>query len=423
MDSSKTMPARPLAADAPSAARLFVYEPTGNREVVTLSAATLEIGRARARDLTLADSRASGRHVRIRRRRDSAQWQVDDLGSTNGTFVDGQPCTSTVVGHGAVVRCGDSLLVFEIGPRLAGDWDEQDTIESALLERVVDRVARTDAPVLFLGPTGAGKGYVAQRAAERASRTGPYVHVNCAALPSELVESELFGHERGAFTGANASKAGLIEEADGGTLFLDEIGTLAPPLQAKLLTAVEEGQIRRVGATRGRKVDVRYMSATNVDIDAAIEAGEFREDLYFRLAAHTVKVPALRKRRPDIVPIFARALGLADHEPISAEVLEALLVWSWPGNVRELLNVAHTLTGDPDALDDYFALPASMTEFLRERARGQTTEQQPRSKKIPPKHELVAALDEADGNVTEVARRMGKHRNQIVRWLDAYGLR
>ena len=251
------------------------------------------------------------------------------------------------------------------------------------------------------------------------------MHVNCAALPRELIEAELFGHEKGAFTGASAAKSGLIEEADRGTVFLDEIGTLEPALQAKLLVAVEEGRVRRVGSTSDRPIDVRFLAATNVDVHQAISDGTFREDLYYRLAAHTVALPPLTGRKPDILPIFLKAAGLDDHRALSAELIETLLVWSWPGNVRELINVARTLEPSSDEVHDYSSVPSAMIAFLRSRAESgaATSGSVTRSRLIPSKNELVEALDACDGNVSELARSFGKHRNQVVRWLDAYGLR
>jgi transcriptional regulator with PAS, ATPase and Fis domain len=358
---------------------------------------------------------------------------VQDLESTNGTTVNGEFVTQAILEHGSVIRIGDSMLVLEKGPRPSADI-RMESIESLSIERQFERVCSSDVPTLILGATGAGKGHLAKRIANATTRSGRYVHVNCAALPSELVEAELFGYEKGAFTGAISAKAGLIEEADKGTLFLDEIGTLEPALQAKMLVAVEEGEIRRVGSTRNKKVDVRYLAATNVNVREAIDEGTFREDLYYRLAAHTVTLPSLASRRPDILPIYIAAAGLKDHHGLSGEYLEALLIWSWPGNVRELINYARVLNTDAHDLRDFDSLPPAMTAFLRTRRRedaqnrasfGSTAENPaiPRSKLIPPREHMEAVLRECDGNVSEVARRLGKHRNQVVRWLDAYGLR
>lgn len=312
-------------------------------------------------------------------------------------------------------------MVFESGSTVRPDapW----SAATMQLEASIPKYAESNTSLLILGPTGSGKGHLARRIAELSSRKGKFIHVNCAALPRELVESELFGYARGAFTGAKDSKEGLIEAADGGTLFLDEIGTLTTDLQAKLLTTLEEGYIRRVGSTTTSKVDVRYLAATNLQVGDAIENGSFRKDLYYRLAGQVVRLAALEKRRADIIPLFLAAINETTTAKLTAECLECLLLHSWPGNVRELLNIARMVEGR--ARLDYRDLPEAMMEFLvlRSRAKDSVDDTNARSKTTPPRQELVEQLDAAGGNVTEMARRMGKHRNQVVRWLDAYGLR
>ncbi|GAB4259923.1 MAG: hypothetical protein Kow0092_08450 [Deferrisomatales bacterium] len=210
----------------------------------------------------------------------------------------------------------------------------------------VEQVAPTDATVLILGETGAGKELVA-RAVHRLSRrrNRPLVKVNCAALPSSLIESELFGHEKGAFTGALAKKVGRFELADGGTIFLDEIGDLPPELQAKLLRVLQEGEFERVGSPHTRRVDVRVLAATHRDLEQAIDRGLFRQDLYYRLNVFPITCPPLRDRREDIpilvrhfVDAYASRIGKR-IETIPIEVMEALQSYPWPGNVRELQNV------------------------------------------------------------------------------------
>lgn len=458
MVSTDTMPARQLTGEGPTLARLFVYPSTCSAHVVPLRGATVTIGRRDTNDLVLDDGRASGDHVRLRRRKDTGRWHLEDLGSTNGTFVDGVRVADAVLESSTVFRVGDTLMLMEIGPRIDDDVASH-SIDEVMLEREVARLQRSEAPVLILGATGSGKGHLAHRIAAGSSRAQPWIHVNCAALPRDLVEAELFGYERGAFTGAAAAKAGLIEVADGGTLFLDEIGELPPELQAKLLTTLEDGLVRRVGATAPRQVDVRVLAATNLAIEAAIDAGTFRQDLYFRLAAHTLRLPPLRQRRPDIVRLFCEHAGLADHTPLTPEALEALLVHAWPGNVRELLNVAQTVGEEHRAAIDYPHLPDAMTRFLRERAHalhgnaklgalsrdpfaGHRRDERPTApagpsplaappegpraavaKRAPSKQELLRQLDACDGNVSALARQLGQHRNQVVRWLDAYGIR
>ena len=210
----------------------------------------------------------------------------------------------------------------------------------------VEQVASTDATVLVLGETGVGKELFVRAIHDLSSRRDrPLVKVNCAALPSTLIESELFGHERGAFTGAVSQKIGRFELAHGGTIFLDEIGELPSELQAKLLRVLQESELERIGGTRTIKVDVRVIAATNRDLIKAVWAGDFRQDLYYRLNVFPVEVPALRERRGDIrqlvthfVQRFARKLG-KEIDRIPEAVFDRLERYAWPGNVRELENV------------------------------------------------------------------------------------
>jgi transcriptional regulator with PAS, ATPase and Fis domain len=215
------------------------------------------------------------------------------------------------------------------------------------IRTLIDKVKDTDSPVFIYGESGTGKELVARAIHDRGTRRdGPFIALNCGAIPDQLLESELFGHARGAFTGALRDKAGLLEEAKGGTFFLDEIGDLSYPLQAKLLRLLQEKEIRRVGETRTRLVDVRFISATNKDLEKEIERGTFRMDLYYRLRILTIEVPPLRERRGDILLLsnhfiekYGREMG-RDKTYVSPRALELLVNYSWPGNIRELQNEA-----------------------------------------------------------------------------------
>ncbi|RMG96861.1 MAG: sigma-54-dependent Fis family transcriptional regulator [Deltaproteobacteria bacterium] len=225
--------------------------------------------------------------------------------------------------------------------------------ESPALRALLDQISKvgpTKARVLITGESGSGKELVARAIHESSQRCdGPFVKVNCAAIPAHLIESELFGHEKGAFTGATAPKQGLFEVADGGTLLLDEVGDMAPEAQAKVLRVLQSGEILRVGGRKPRQVDVRVLAATHRDLKALVGEGAFREDLYFRLAVVPIEVPPLRARREDI-PILVRHFidqvcfdnGFAPKE-IADEALEALVSHDWPGNVRELRNVVERM--------------------------------------------------------------------------------
>jgi transcriptional regulator with PAS, ATPase and Fis domain len=216
---------------------------------------------------------------------------------------------------------------------------------SISIRGLIDKVKDIAAPVFIYGESGTGKDLVARSIHERgARRTGPFIAVNCGAIPDHLLESELFGHTRGAFTGALREKAGLIEAADRGTFFLDEVGDLSLPLQAKLLRLLQEREVRRIGETRTRRVDVRFISATNKDLEREIERGNFRMDLYYRLRILTIDVPPLRERKGDLLLLINHFLSRYSQEMrrerayVSPHALELMMSYSWPGNVRELQN-------------------------------------------------------------------------------------
>jgi DNA-binding NtrC family response regulator len=215
---------------------------------------------------------------------------------------------------------------------------------------MIDKVAPTSARVLITGPNGSGKELVAHNLHEKSNRSaGPFVEVNCAAIPSELIESELFGHEKGAFTSAIKQKIGKFELAEGGTLFLDEIGDMSASAQAKVLRALQENKISRVGGDKDIPVDVRVLAATNKDLKKEIAAGRFREDLYHRLAVIVIKVPSLNERKDDITLLVDKFLGEiaenygAKKKLISKQAVDLLKQHDWTGNIRELRNVVERL--------------------------------------------------------------------------------
>jgi DNA-binding NtrC family response regulator len=287
------------------------------------------------------------------------------------------------------------------------------------------RVAASDATVLILGESGTGKELVARAIHQASPRApGPFVPVDCGAIAEGLLESELFGHVRGAFTGAQAARRGLFEEASCGTVFLDEIGDVGAGLQARLLRTLQEGTIRRVGANEAIAVDVRVVAATNKDLEAAVKAGRFREDLFYRLNVVTIGIPPLRERRED-VPLLAEHFA-AKHGrgkgAISPEARELLQAYDWPGNVRELENVvARALALNPSGV----VVPADLTDRLRAPA-GRPAEPV-RALPLPPgfrptldelsKRYAVLVLGECGGNKTRAAELLGIDRKTLYRIL------
>lgn len=349
-------------------------------EVISLTPGELSIGRDAANELSLPDLSLSRRHCVVRVAAEAVA--ISDLDSLNGTFVGDVPVKERSLEDGDVIKIGRSQLLFldrEHGAAPSG-IDLEDAVlrrttvalrqngvllktstllgeangdrtlvgESAAMQAVyalISRVAATDSTVILRGETGTGK-ELAARAIHRASARArqPFVVINCAALTETLLESELFGHEKGAFTGAIAQKKGKLELAHGGTVFLDEIAEISPVLQSKLLRALQEREFDRVGGTRSIRVDLRFIAATNQNLEAAVQEGRFRHDLYYRLNVISLTMPPLRERREDI-PLLARYFaarygGRCNRATtgISPEATSYLLNYEWPGNVRELEN-------------------------------------------------------------------------------------
>jgi transcriptional regulator with GAF, ATPase, and Fis domain len=298
----------------------------------------------------------------------------------------------------------------------------------------VGRVAPSETTVLVTGESGTGKEIVARLVQEGSPRAArPFVAVNCAALPEQLLESELFGHEKGAFTGAIATKIGRIEQAAGGTLFLDEVAEMSPMVQAKLLRVLEEREFQRLGGTRTLKADVRVIAATNRDLQAAIGRGHFREDLFYRLNVFEIRIPPLRARREDVLPLaetFLEELGRTMGRPaagISRDAREWLLAYHWPGNVRELRNaIERAILLCDGGLVTSEVLPASMG-----RPEAAPPAAVPAPGPFPPggvdleqveRGYVERALAEARGNRSRAARLLGLTRSQLYTRLEKYGL-
>jgi DNA-binding NtrC family response regulator len=387
----------------------------------------------RARTLTIGipDPCMSSRHACIVR--DGVHIAVLDLGSRNGTNVNGaRVITSTRLVDGDFVQLGHTILryresvsvpVGEPADRDSADDDATSplaTIDPSLARRAaaLGRVARTTAPVLVLGETGTGKEVLARALHRLSGRKGPLVAVNCGALPATLVEAQLFGHVRGSFSGAVGEALGLLRSADGGTLLLDEVGDLPEPAQAVLLRALQEHEVVPVGGVRAVKIDLRVVAATHRPIEELIARGEFRSDLFARLAGFTFRLPPLRARREDIGLMIA-AYAIERSIRLTPAAGCALLRYDWPLNVRELhqaLDVAAALA-DGAAIDLADLPPAvAQAESPSRGGRRETPSTEWLHQRV------LAAFTRHQGNVTEVARELGKGRKQVQRWMKRFGI-
>jgi|WetSurMetagenome_2_1015567.scaffolds.fasta_scaffold105505_1 two-component system, NtrC family, nitrogen regulation response regulator NtrX len=303
--------------------------------------------------------------------------------------------------------------------------------EMLAIMETITRVAPTNARVLIMGENGTGKELVARKLHELSNRAGePFIEVNCAAIPEDLIESELFGHEKGSFTGAISQRIGKFELADGGTLFLDEVGDMSLSAQAKVLRVLQESAFERVGGTETKHVDVRVLAATNKALLEEAARMKFREDLYYRLNVVPIRIPSLRERKSDIKILadyfldeVAGELGRAPKK-LSAGALDALIEYSWPGNVRELRNLIERLciltTSDLIARDDLPALALVREEDARKDPFGLKTYQE--FKDFMEKEYLVKKLKENGGNVSRTARQLDMQRSNLYKKLEKFGI-
>jgi len=359
VDVTRAKHANPLATHASAPAvelvrlHVVVERVSGNEasQTIAFDGDVCRIGSHASNDIVLEDKTISRFHCRIAR--EGNAWRITDAGSKNGTRVDGVKVIAAELEKESVLVLGDSAIrvtpvsrghVNRIAvPAQFGGIIGQSAVMQRLFD-VLERVAASEIDVLIHGENGTGKELVATELVQRSRRAeGPVVVVDCGSISPNLVESELFGHVRGAFTGADREREGAFEAADGGTLFLDEIGELPLELQPKLLRALEAREVRRVGQTKMKHIDVRVIAATNRDLEREVNRGRFREDLYYRLAKVSVRVPPLRDRTDDIpllVSTFLTSLGARDASSklFSTAVIEEMQLHDWPGNVRELRN-------------------------------------------------------------------------------------
>jgi len=391
-------------------------------------ARALLIGRSRECDVSIDHHSVSRQHARLH---PGSSLQIEDLGSSNGTRISGEPLPPhqlVAIPTGAIVEIGSTLLVVQ--PARASAAREG---APGPLDHMVSLVAASDISVLILGETGVGKEVLAERIHRASTRAAaPMVRVNCAALPEALLESELFGHVRGAFTGAVDARPGLFEAADRGTLFLDEIAEMPPAMQVKLLRVLESREVRPVGAARARVIDVRFIAATSRDIAPMVASGAFRPDLYYRLDGISIEVQPLRARKheiPDLAAAFARAFAARMGRPmpaIRAEALRVLDAHTWPGNVRELRNAverAAVLAAGGAIGPEHVVLDRRSSGTRAISVEAPVSDRVLRADVADlERRRVVDALDRSGGNQSQAAKLLGITRKTLASHMDTYGV-
>jgi transcriptional regulator with PAS, ATPase and Fis domain len=395
------MSAATLPWDAPDLlsgrkSQLIVLRDTGPGAPIDLEQPAVFVGRDPQSDLVLDDPSVAAEHFRIQR--EGEGWLLLDLGSATGTYVDGARVERAWLKPGAKIKAGGVTLRFSsqkerlhVAPSEAHKFGALVGDSSAMREvfALLDRISPTDSTLLVAGETGTGKGALARSVHGRSKRKdAPFLLVDCGAISEHLIESELFGHERGAFTGAEKQRIGLLEATAGGTLFLDEIDDLPMELQPKLLRALEERVFRRVGSTVPVKFDARIIAASKKDLWKQVQKGLFREDLFFRLSVFTVNLPPLRARRQDLPALASALVGETVWASLPQKLRDQFADYSWPGNVRELRNAlerAGHLSAMPGGISADSILPQRANEV-----------REPRDPLVQPQPRVAATMQEGD---------------------------
>jgi DNA-binding NtrC family response regulator len=432
-------------AAQPNRCALHVVFPPALRQRFMLGGDEIVLGRDPGpAGLLLDDGTVSRRHTSVRWDSARGTHLLADSGSRNGSSVDGVVVAATprALVDGSVLRLGDTLLVYEQssgddpveGPSLLRESIPGIACSMVQLRGAIARAAPDPAPVLIVGETGTGKERIAQEIHRVSGRAGRLVALNCAALSPQLIESQLFGHAKGSFTGATEAQLGLFRAAQGGTLFLDEIGELALELQPKLLRALQEREILPLGSTQPVRVDARVVAATHRDIGGASAVGDFRQDLYARLSLWELHVPALRERRVDLFDWIDRLQrdwagqrGLT-RAPLQfdADAAEALLTFAWPLNLRGLDRLVHDLGTSSSAVAAVgrAQLPAWMRRSSTDAPAAAPADAAAAGRsEVPDQAAFTAAFEELGGSVHGLAKRFGRDRRQIYRWMESYNLK
>jgi two-component system, NtrC family, response regulator AtoC len=449
---AKTLGLDDERADTAQGLSLRVFGESGYTTHVLPASGDVVIGRSAEADIRIDDPSISRRHAVLHL---GPPLSIEDLGSANGTRVREsrvEANTPIEIAPGEVVDLGSVMILVQGATSLARPaetiveehaeaprGDAAIVIQDPSMERiyrVIDRIAQGTISVLLLGETGVGKEILAEEVHRRSPRRErSFVRLNCGAFTESLLESELFGHEKGAFTGADRAKPGLFETADGGTVFLDEVGELPMTVQVKLLRVLEDKKVMRVGGLEPRAIDVRFVAATNRELEREVKQGRFRQDLFFRISGVSLLVPPLRERRAEIAPLartfVAGAARQANREPprISSEALAALEQYRWPGNIRELRNFMEraVLLAEDEILLEHLPLE-KMNALPSAPARPAFEPQVKDSANLKgeldaiERQRILDALDQCAGNQTKAAQLLGISRGTLLLRLEKHGL-
>ncbi len=424
--------------------RLIAIWPDGSLTREVPKGRALVVGRSSGADVCIDHPSVSRQHFKIHL---SPALAVEDLGSFNGTRLGGKKLTPNVVEPwppGVLLEAGMANCFVQRTAQSdkapssrRGDPAPGASAEMSALSRLIDVVAPARISVVLFGETGVGKEVMARRIHDRSPRAGhPLLCLNCAALPDTLLESELFGFERGAFTGAVQAKPGLFESADGGSILLDEVGDMPLGTQVKLLRVLESQEVQRLGATRGRPFDVRVLAATHRDLRERVAANAFRADLFYRLDGVTIAIPPLRERVAEIRPLAESFVAIACKDlgkpavPFSRAAMDVLERYAWPGNIRELKNVVSRAVlfagSGPIDLPHFEPAPWSVRSACSEPPPVSTPGEKRGDLRAAvndvERRRILAALEETGGNQTRAAKVLGISRRSLLDRLDAHGI-
>ncbi|MEZ4704756.1 MAG: sigma 54-interacting transcriptional regulator [Bdellovibrionota bacterium] len=438
---------QPTLLTLPKSKLVVMQDDVATKEY-SMSKGTITIGSSSKSDLILSDDTVSRNHAEIKKTKDG--YLLRDLESTNGTFLGNVKVREVFLGSNANIRVGRTKIKFisederlEIYPSKKSKFGDMigQSIEMRKIFGVLEKVAPTNVTVVIGGETGTGKELVAKAVHEHSKRAKrPFIIFDCGAVAENLIESELFGHEKGSFTGATTTRQGAFELADEGTIFLDEIGELSLDLQPKLLRVLETGEVKRVGADRAKKVNVRVVAATHRNLKEMVKQNLFREDLFFRLSVVQILLPPLRKRRDDVETLIKHFFELSKKENhigenvdgISDEAKRLLMEYQWPGNIRELKNAMDRAMSFCDGSQiEIQHLP----EYLRDTPTTSAATSLPSFDEDLPfkeakekwvetfeKDYLINILRKNDMNISKAAKEAGIDRKSVQRLLKKYDL-